>query len=241
MKKYRLIKELPFENSPKIGYISEPKLVGHENLHYWNCNWFNPKDYPEFWEEVVEKEYEIVEYTTKNPDIILNVGCYQKPLIKSVKRLSDGEVFSIGDKVKYSGKKCMYSHFTIDNFYITTDNRMLARSLDCIINEYITEIVKEPIFTTEDGVDIYQGMSYWCVNTSSHLWTLWLQTAREKTQLHKNVLAFATEKAAQNYIKYNKPVLSYNDVAEIVSDVMGKDYYIILCKNKFEQLVESKL
>ena len=51
--KYKLIKKLPFENSPTIGYISTPKL--EDGSHYWNHNWFQPENYPEFWEEVVEK------------------------------------------------------------------------------------------------------------------------------------------------------------------------------------------
>ena len=59
--KYKLIKLLPFENSPKIGYISSPNPLVKDKVHYWNGNWFNPKNYPEFWEEVVEKDYEILE------------------------------------------------------------------------------------------------------------------------------------------------------------------------------------
>ena len=53
--KYKLIKLLPFENSPKIGYISEPHCTQKDGAHYWNHNWFNPENYPEFWEEVIEK------------------------------------------------------------------------------------------------------------------------------------------------------------------------------------------
>ena len=60
--KYKLIKLLPFENSPKIGYISSPNPLVEDKVHYWNGNWFNPENYPEFWEEVVvEKDYEILE------------------------------------------------------------------------------------------------------------------------------------------------------------------------------------
>lgn len=54
MKKYKLIKKLPFEGSPDIGYISTETMV-KDGAHYWNHNWFHPEDYPEFWEEVIEK------------------------------------------------------------------------------------------------------------------------------------------------------------------------------------------
>ena len=55
MKKYKLIKKLPFEASPAVGYISTEKL-GEAGAHYWNHNWFYPEDYPEYWEEVKEVE-----------------------------------------------------------------------------------------------------------------------------------------------------------------------------------------
>ena len=46
---YKLIKELPFENSPKIGYISQANFISNDGTHYWNHNWFQPEQYPEFW------------------------------------------------------------------------------------------------------------------------------------------------------------------------------------------------
>ena len=51
-------------------------------------------------------------------------------------------------------------------------------------------------FTTEDGVDIFEGDSYWCVNTAPHLWSLFEQTAKERTMLNKTVRAFSTEEGA---------------------------------------------
>ena len=53
MKKYKLIKELPFDNSPEIGYVST-QLTGSNGVHYLLHNFFHPEEYPEFWEEVKE-------------------------------------------------------------------------------------------------------------------------------------------------------------------------------------------
>lgn len=53
MRKFKLIKKLPFEGSPDIGYISIEKL-GENGAHYWNHNWFHPENYPEFWLEIKE-------------------------------------------------------------------------------------------------------------------------------------------------------------------------------------------
>lgn len=52
MKRYKLIKEYP--GSPDLGWIS-------------NNNW---KGYPEFWEEVTEKDYEILLLKNKRGTII---------------------------------------------------------------------------------------------------------------------------------------------------------------------------
>lgn len=49
---YRLIKEYP--GSYKIGYILKA-LNGYEAGKYWvNNNWFNPEEFPEYWEKVKE-------------------------------------------------------------------------------------------------------------------------------------------------------------------------------------------
>ena len=68
--KYKLIKLLPFENSPKIGYISEPHCTQKDGAHYWNGLWFNPENYPEFWQKVVEKDYEILSFKLPGNNIV---------------------------------------------------------------------------------------------------------------------------------------------------------------------------
>lgn len=136
MKRYKLIKKLPFEESPEVGYISTPCCMKankenglHYWSHYWNHNWFNPKDYPEYWEEMIEKDYEVLSleydgkiyYKSTTPDpmysehfkyvsivngwvsmmsVIKPMGVLDRKVkIHSIKRLSDGEVFTIGDMV----------------------------------------------------------------------------------------------------------------------------------------------
>ena len=48
---YRLIKEFPFEGSPKVGYVSKPlNRTTKDNVHYWNHNWYYPEKYPEYWQ-----------------------------------------------------------------------------------------------------------------------------------------------------------------------------------------------
>lgn len=125
MKKIKLIKLYP--GSPSLGATLTQKVDidnSDTNNFYWEGSWFNPNYYPEFWEEVVELDYEIVgmktltgdilEYedgvcvkrsnsiypskTNKLQDCLLGNRC----TIYSVKRLSDGEVFTIGDRISVS-------------------------------------------------------------------------------------------------------------------------------------------
>ena len=105
MKKYKLIKEYP--GSLSLGTItsSESKTDLWKGTNYYD-------KYPEYWEEVVEKDYEIISWTAKDCNSIVIKGSelphtpcslpagYWR--IHSVKRLSDGEVFTIGDKFTIS-------------------------------------------------------------------------------------------------------------------------------------------
>lgn len=86
MRKFKLIKEFPFEGSPKVGYISESK--SSDGLHYWNTNWFYPEKYPEFWEEIVEQTPFNLHYN------------YIGGAITGVTRLRDNVYFSKGLRVK---------------------------------------------------------------------------------------------------------------------------------------------
>jgi hypothetical protein len=89
MKKYKLIKEYP--GSPKLATELTPKVDKENtdtNNFYWEGSWFNPNDFSEYWEEVLQKDYEILR------------TCPIVGTIYSVKRLSDGEVFTVGDIIK---------------------------------------------------------------------------------------------------------------------------------------------
>lgn len=66
MKKYKLIKEYP--GSPGLGYITSS-----ENLIRLY------REYPEFWEEIVEKDYEILSWRQKQYKCIVEKeGCLYK-------------------------------------------------------------------------------------------------------------------------------------------------------------------
>lgn len=86
-------------------------------------------------------------------------------------------------------------------------------SSESAAREYVKKIT--PLFVTEDGVKVFEGSTYYCVNTAPHLWSLFEQTAKERTKLNKTVKAFSTEQLAQTYINRNRPRLSIEDCLKI--------------------------
>lgn len=253
MNKYKLKKEYP--NSPEVGYVIE------EKLHYgnWgfilNCFPLYPEKYPEFWEKVVEQDYEILSFkpTDKHTGGVNQLitlqdvnyyryqynwasgGCTLDEMIvsvnkgynsiHSVKRLSDGEVFTVGDFVDInnaigsSNKNLTITGFNIGNVLSVLTN-------DKINNKYagrkgfnisIAEHSKrKPLFRTEDGVDIYEGDYYWGVyicKTNPYLTNIY-RTVSFASHKHydRDTKYFSTKEAAEEYILMNKPCLSINDI-----------------------------
>ena len=167
MKKYKLIKKYP--GSPKLETILTPKVDLEDintNNFYWEGSWFNPNDYPTFWEEVVESNYEILK------------TCPIEGTIYSVKRISDGEIFTIGDKARTSGsnnrhiirqfrvkQKCFgrnfsggYTYDGIDRIWVDWEENCGGNWLES------TEKLRQPVFMTHDDKVIFAGDKVWWVN-----------------------------------------------------------------------------
>ena len=88
--------------------------------------------------------------------------------------------------------------------------------------EYVESLL--PLFVTEDLVSIYPESTYWCVNTAPHLWTLFEQTAKDRTKLNKTVKAFSTKEAATNYITRHRILFKTEDGIPITE---GTPYFHI--------------
>ena len=98
--KYILKKEYP--GSPKLGYIDDLNKSGYNNQGEYVQSMYDKN--PEFWEQVVEKDYEILSVITNNGKFIEKVYNQDATIepywkIHSIKRKSDGEIFTIGDKL----------------------------------------------------------------------------------------------------------------------------------------------
>lgn len=195
-----------------------------------------------FWEKLIEKDYEILTiraqsilhykqssggFKSRSGASYIAVNCLEGYGIHSVKRLSDGEVFTIGDNITFyrpdqGGKNY---NCKITNFYEVDKQMNITTNGLC---ENIKNIlhIKKPLFTTEDGVYIFEGDEfYYPTGDLNYIY-------KEKTPIktihdsksYDNLLKyclvvsnhkFSTKEAAEKYILLNKPCLSLNEVLNI--------------------------
>jgi len=106
----------------------------------------------------------------------------------------------------------------------------------------IVEETKPVLFTTEDGKDIYEYDAIWVV--SSNFNTIYTTAFSNKYGNSKTLykIVFSNKKAAEEYILWNKPCLSLNDVASIYPGV-NKNHSNTPSHQaeRLKELVKSKL
>lgn len=312
-------------------------VVRRSDLYYEDSEGFgaipkrfieNSDDWEELSYEVLSFQYssgEIITLREKGKYIISSAsddefeGCSLKEQledyceIRSVKRLSDGEVFTVGDvvtwgadtesnfsmgiesfsidegelEIKYAN--CIYDgvrlsapnfrkfvhtplyttydgvdrfeyqeeHWVINDVYqyalkvcslhlegsLTEPSRWKIFSSEEKALEYVESVRPKPLFTTEDGKDIFEGDTYWCVNTAPHLWNPYEQTAKKRTHLPSNVKAFTTKELLYKFILLNKPLLSLDDLLSVWSEVGRYDALFSTSPLflSFKKLAKSKL
>ena len=93
--------------------------------------------------------------------------------------------------------------------------------------------IKEPLFTTEDGVNLYEGDHYYAV------YSTWLYDRIYLTPgnpvIFKHTKNFSTKEKAEKYINKNKAKYSEKDIENactILSDNL-REYRIYIAPNRF--------
>lgn len=236
MKKYKLIKEYP--DSPELGTIVNENGQLVSTGGYYS---YSTIGYPEFWQEVIEKDYEILSYkhndgrisisTTHSETYNMSLLATQGVTIYSVKRLSDGEIFTIGDEVKHRNVCNRLDSCNILDIYIA-GNQLFITTANFNTNIcMLDKITKKPLFTTEDGIDIYDVDDI--VYGVRPNYTIW-ETGIFSISKYNDYKFYSTEEAAKEYILMNKPCLSVNDLMKAAS--------ITYCNlTALKKLVKSKL
>ena len=249
--KYKLIKTYP--GFKVLGTIIE--IDSQQETGYYSEN-------TQFWQPVVEKDYEILSVVTTNycrvKNSILTLNEYEKLYpdiqipnnfihIRSFRRISDGEIFTIGDIIYDKYNKDILYRF--ESFNICKSSQLQFKAISISKNNCSVlagtiddRIIKSlPIlFTTEDGVDIFEGDDYYYINsTFINPWDIIYTCATNSKIIDKNNLdykRFSTREVAKEYILYNKPCLSLNEVFNLMSITSYPNL-----KEKIEDLVKSKI
>lgn len=218
----------------------------HGNRHYNDVlNELMPKFISQFkasHTSTNEKDWEIVKMFdggigTHDEDNYCKMnGC----AIHSVRRKSDNTIWTVGETVGFLQKP-------ITRFSIREEDGVMwvnGWGFGCPLSD-VTKAQPLPqrtkLLTTEDGVDLFKGDTFWYTNT--HVWETYEQVANEDS-VHgllviNKYIPFSNEKLARNFHVMNKPCLSVNDVREMWTsrDFIGTQFF----EDKLKQLAKSKL
>lgn len=213
-------------------------------LIHRSISWSEVENNPEFWEKATATECKILSFKPNNkcPDLWTefdtgkwcrndNGFAATSPYttsemlgnprysIYSVQRLSDGKIFTVGDQVSCNKPGC-YKYFTIDTmFFINPPDTILLRNRDCHIYEYIhnIDLVRTPLFKTEDGVNIFEHSVYHSVYlpTVEYMGGHCAEIPNNGKYTSDACKTFSTKEKAEEYVLMNKPCLSIKEIAPI--------------------------
>ena len=250
MTQYKLIKCYP-------GFTE----LGRTENTTWQGTFFYDK-HPEFWQKVEEVDYEVLSFKgsiserlyLKQPNgKFVSVGvlhnytfdeCISKKLsfsIHSVKRLSDGEVFTIGDEIDFGdfGNKGFrpIGKIEVDYFDKTRVTAWDGAYGKGAINKWEKASKKTPLFTTEDGVEIRIDDVYYAIEYDFKIVEYYLCSTPNGDK------QFSTKEEAEKWVLLNKPCLSIMEVAPIFGQMHLDNSPDVLTRNlaKLKSLVQAKL
>lgn len=159
-------------------------------------------------------------------DDLLNNKLGKPYSIHSVRRLSDGEVFSIGDQIGWGdigNYRTTLLSFRINTnregrlefeYQVTEKTRSFCDFIDAVrLHKNHIPPPKPVLFTTEDGKEIFDKDQkvYWLLTKGT-----WEQNTETADKYYKNHnedwKVFSSEDARLDYILNHKPCLSVNDI-----------------------------
>lgn len=153
--------------------------------------------------------------------------------IYSVKRKSDGEIFTVGDEIISEIVKKEYHN--IISFKISSSNII---QVVCTGN-YTTELslckkAKQSLFKSFDGQDIFEGDNFYKVDINAKTITIMICISTYK-ELNSDFKYFKSKEKAEEYLINNAKVLSIADCSNII------DYKIKETFVNIEKLIKQRL
>lgn len=219
---------------------------GYDNSHsYRKISQANVYFKEKIW--IIYREYEILSLITNTFTAItcssIDIDAFLnkekstlKWQIKSIRRVSDNAIFTIGDIIKgKSGCICF-----INEIWLNPDceSQILFNHKDEGID--LQNAVK-PLFISDDNVNIFKGDTIYPVNTymfNPNLPVL-IETNDSLSKYGKGYKFLSSKAAADDFILMNKPMVSLNEVkdnAKLISNALG-----IVLLEKLKEIVKSKL
>lgn len=244
-KKYKLIKCYP--GSPKIGdvaeYIESAKYYYVKNKGSYAK--LNVENQPEFWQEVKEEFPKIIGIIKKDKSEILldnsNIDNWLQNYGKNIWEIyqvakSKDEIFTIGDKVTWDHyEKYKAPYFTIDKFFIReSDNKLQIKYKELPNSEHSfypdLEKVKEPLFITEDGVEIFEGDKFYFIDVE-YKTCLYYAYKNINFKKESKFPIFSLIEKSEKWIEDNKPRFSKKQVLDAINSnarmkILGLELYV---------------
>jgi hypothetical protein len=258
------------------GWYQEPSKTSYKDEDITNHKRFTIiKDKP-----VVEKDYEILTLISKTASksiinyetagigyqsnefrrIYGNKDSFIKSFlnsdlwnIHSIKRLSDGEIFTVNDKVvgtKSIDENRKYGPgYTFIKEFRLADDRLVIEISTGIIYDYRDSLgkgiwnfltikkYKSSLFKTEDGVDVFEGDKFYCLNANllEQIQVIFATKSTIKSCFYRY---FSTKEKAEEYVRLNKILFkTYDGVNIKEGDIY---YYIELDDDEFSYLIVER-
>jgi hypothetical protein len=180
----------------------------------------------QFWEDITQ-DYEIQiwsfgrngEFLTSHPDGTVNYN------IHSVKRVSDGKIFTVGQSIK-----CGLNHAWVKKI-ISIDLEESSNKIHLIVEGpsdsitykyYLCDVdTVERLLKSVDGVELFEGDRVYGIYADN--WKVFDLRLEKDNGVHKEKWEhgkFSSKEAAQEYILMNKPCLSVQQVKNILSNYL---------------------
>lgn len=168
----------------------------------------------DYWEPVKDVRYDIQDISIKG--------------VVSIKRLSDGVTFSVGDQVKSEGGKPTHeiAHISIGQRAIREDLKGWVYSgIDEIWfdweggegGDWMVDTIKiEEPFTMVRGIKVKEGEKFYFVSTKNY--GVNEATGGHFKKEHPERIKFLTKEEAEMYAKWNKPVFAPKDLKGLLTD-----------------------
>lgn len=181
------------------------------------------------WTIYKEKEFEILEYSTKSGSCRAKYAAHLPAghdyIISKVRRLSDNQVFQLGDKVqsKYAGNSTIITKFIVDDNTIQVWGVWIM-GMEAYVNLDDAILLKQPLFLDELGNEVFEGDTYYFIfNLGGELYLRKIHSASITSGKTSTDKYFKYEKDAERYFDDNKPMYSKKQVLEALD--WGKHEY----------------